>query len=184
MLNASKLSGKEKLKGKIYPILGWEKMFQLLPKYFKCFVTWNTGSVKYKIKSYFKVKRLNVSFWNTSMENFHKFWYSQLSFKNIYSNFFQRKTIPYQDFILTRTYSWAVILLQVDVNKVCSIFHQQLFQDSELPGGKKIQTEKTSRFPVKCSSVTVVKLAIATPAYIWKDGPFLFKENSSFQKRL
>lgn len=97
--------------------------------------------------------------------------------------FFQWKTIPYQDFILTKTYSWAVLLLQVDVNNACSIFHQQLFQDSELPGGKKIQTQKTSRFPVKCSYVTVVKLAIATPAYLWKDGLFFCLKRTLHSKK-
>lgn len=117
------------------------------------------------------------------MENFHKFWYSQHSLEKIHWNFFLWKTIPYQDFILTKTYSWAVILLQVDVNNACSIFHQQLFQDSELPGGKKIQTQKTSRFPVKCSYVTVVKLAIATPAYLWKDGLFFVQRELFIPKK-
>lgn len=41
-----------------------------------------------------------------------------------------------------------------------------------MPEGEKIQTQKHSKFPVKCSYVTVVKLAIARPAGIWKDGPF------------
>lgn len=85
------------------------------------------------------------------MENLHKFWYSQHSFKKIHSNIFQWKAIPYQDFILTKIYSWAVVLLEVDVNNTCSIFHQQLFQDSELPKGEKNTNPKPPQISCEVS---------------------------------
>lgn len=119
------------------------------------------------------------------MENFHKFGWINITFKSfIRTLIFPTESDPvswFFFFFLTKTSGQAVIMPQVNVNKACSVFHHQILQNlenTELLGGK--QQKKNLSCEI-CICHSWVKLAIATPAHIWKDRQFLFLEYSSFQ---